>query len=165
MIELTDEQLKAIENYEASITKQRADAWADAVERYDKSRDKNTAVGKKIAKGELNNLMIARPTLPKAPKFETKTDVDRYIGKLREQAEHGVEKAESVLIHRYIGSARKAWGNDTANELRNLAQSNPSKFIEAVNDGILPAPKFVYNYKDPEEVENIIDDLYEYMEE
>ena len=109
--------------------------------------------------------MIARPSLPKAPKFETKSDVDRYIGKLREQAEHGVEKAQSVLINRYIGSARKAWGDDIANELRNLAQSNPSKFIEAVNDGILPAPKFVYNYKDSEEVENIIDDLYEYMEE
>lgn len=164
MIELNDEQIRAIEKYTAAITKQRAEAWADAVERYDKSRDKNTKLGQRIAKGELNNLMIARPTLPKEPKFETESDITSYIGKLKEQAEHGVEKAENVLIHRYVGSARKAWGDETANEILNLAKSNPSKFIEAVNNGILPAPKFVYNYKDPDEVENLIDDLYDYMQ-
>ena len=165
MIELTDEQLKAIENYEASITKQRADAWAEALEKYDKSGEAKTTLAKKIAQAEMHNKIVARPTMPQKPDFQLDSDVTKYIHKLKEQAEHGTEKAEQRALYEWLGSAKKAWGSEIAREIENLAKTNPSKSIEAVNSNILPPAKYVYFYQDKEEVENILQDFYDFMKE
>lgn len=165
MIELTDEQLKAIENYEKSITKQRADAWAEAVEKYDKSGEAKTTLAKKIAQAEMHNKIVARPTMPQKPDFKLDSDVTKYIHKLKEEAEHGTEKAEQRAMYKWLGSAKKAWGSEIAREIENLARTNPKKFIEAINSNILPPAKYVYFYQDKEEVENILQDFYDFMEE
>lgn len=164
-IKLTDKQVQTVLELAQKLVNKRTEVYEHAVEVYEKNHPATSRLSKKIAEGEVNNLLIARPTIPKPHVFGTQAEYQHYVKKLREQLRYGVEKAEQVQLNRYIGAVRKYWGNENANIIESVAQQNPSKFIDLVNSGKLPSITFVYIIKDTEVQDNYIDTLITEMDE
>lgn len=164
-IKLSNKDEETIRELSAKITQIRAEQYEKAVETLESGKREAKTLSDKISRGEINNLIIARPSLPKRPDFKTPEDIDKYIGKLRQSVEYGVEKAEKAAIYNYVGSVRKTWGAEAAQQVMNIAQTNPSKFIEHVNAGHFPKIQYLYYIHDTESVGEYIDEMYNIMEE
>ena len=164
-IKLTDKQEQIIQDLTEKINKIRLDQYEKAVEKIEEAhRDSNTLTDK-ISRGELKNLVVARPTKPKRPEFMSEADVQKYIRRLRNDATYGVERAQMRFIDNYAESVAKAWGEELAQEVLNFAQSNPEKFIELVNTKQLPSIKFAYRITDNAAIESYMQTLAEKMSE
>ena len=164
-IKLTDKQEQIIQDLTEKINKIRLDQYEKAVEKIEEAhRDSNTLTDK-ISRGELKNLVVARPTKPKRPEFMSEADVQKYIRRLRNDVAYGVERAQMRFIDNYAESVAKAWGEELAQEVLNFAQSNPEKFIELVNTKQLPSIKFAYRITDNAAIENYMQTLAEKMSE
>lgn len=164
-IKLTDKQEQIIQDLSEKIDKIRLEQYEKAVEKIEEAhRDSNTLTDK-ISRGELKNLVVARPTKPKRPEFMSEADVQKYIRRLRNEATYGVERAQMRFIDNYAESVAKAWGEELAQEVLNFAQSNPEKFIELVNTKQLPSIKFAYRITDNAAIENYMQTLAEKMSE
>ena len=70
-----------------------------------------------------------------------------------------------MCIRDSADSVAKAWGEDLAQEVLNLASTNPDKFIALVNSKQLPSIKFIYNTKDSATIDEYMDILHEEMSE
>ena len=164
-IKLTDKQEQIIQDLTEKINKIRLDQYEKAVEKIEEAhRDSNTLTDK-ISRGELKNLVVARPTKPKRPEFMSEADVQKYIRRLRNDVAYGVERAQMRFIDNYAESVAKAWGEELAQEVLNFAQSNPEKFIELVNTKQLPSIKFAYRITDNAAIESYMQTLAEKMSE
>lgn len=162
-IKPTNAQEKVIQELSEKISQIRVEEYEKAVDVLELSKKQSNTLSDKIFRAEVNNLIIARPSLPKRPDFKTPEDIDHYIGKLRTNVEYGVEKAQQSAIYHYVGAVRKTWGNDMANEVMNIAKTNPAKFIKEVNAGHFPRLQYIYRIKDAEVQESYIDKMYEAM--
>ena len=164
-IKLTDKQEQIIQDLSEKIDKIRLEQYEKAVEKIEEAhRDSNTLTDK-ISRGELKNLVVARPRKPKLPEFMSEADVQKYIRRLRNEATYGVERAQMRFIDNYAESVAKAWGEELAQEVLNFAQSNPEKFIELVNTKQLPSIKFAYRITDNEAIDSYMQTLAEKMSE
>lgn len=164
-IKLTDKQEQIIQDLTEKIDKIRLEQYEKAVEKIEEAhRDSNTLTDK-ISRGELKNLVVARPTKPKRPEFMSEADVQKYIRRLRNDVAYGVERAQMRFIDNYAESVSKAWGEELSQEVLNFAQSNPEKFIELVNTKQLPSIKFAYRITDNAAIENYMQTLAEKMSE
>lgn len=164
-IKLTDKQVETILELAQKLVNKRTEVYEHAVEIYEKNHPASSKLSKKIAEGEVNNLLIARPTIPKPHAFNTQAEYQRYIKDLRSQLRYGVEKAEQSAVYNYIGAVRKQWGNEAANIVESVAQQNPSKFIDLVNSGKLPSIKFLYKINDTDAIDDYLDTLITEMDE
>jgi len=164
-IKLSNKDEETIRELSAKITQIRAEEYEKAVKELEISRKQSNTLSDKISRAEINNLIIARPSLPKRPNFKTPEDVEKYIGKLREKVEYGVENERTAAIYHYVGAVNKTWGSEAAQQIMNIAQTNPEKFIKCVNAGKFPAVQYVYYIKDPEVQAAYIDEMYDIMEE
>ena len=164
-IKLTDKQMQTILDLARKLVNKRTEVYERAVEEYEKNHPATSRLSKKIAEGEVNNLLIARPTIPKPHEFKSQAEYQRYVKDLRYQLRYGVEKAEQAHVHHYIGAVRTTWGDEAANIIESVAQQNPSKFIDLVNSGKLPSIKFVYKIKDKDVQDDYIDTLITEMDE
>lgn len=164
-IKLSNKDEETIRELSAKITQIRAEEYEKAVGVLELSRKQSNTLSDKISRAEVNNLIIARPSLPKRPNFKTPEDVGRYISRLRENAEHGVEKAQMAAVYHYTQAVNKTWGNEAAQQIMNIARTNPEKFIKYVNAGKFPAIQYVYYIQDPEVQAAYIDEMYNIMEE
>ena len=164
-IKLTDKQLEEMRKLEEEIDKIRLRQYEKAVETLEQQHEQSSTLSKAISKGELKNLVIARPQKPQRPEFEKDTDIFKYMRKLRNDVQYGVEKAQQRFLENYADSVAKAWGEDLAQEVLNLASTNPDKFIALVNSKQLPSIKFIYNTKDSATIDEYMDILHEEMSE
>ena len=164
-IKLTDKQMQTILDLARKLVNKRTEVYERAVEVYEKNHPATSRLSKKIAEGEVNNLLIARPTIPKPHELKSQAEYQRYVKDLRNQLRYGVERAEQKAIYNYIGAVRKAWGNESANIIESVAQQNPSKFIDLVNSGKLPSIRFLYKITDEEAQDDYIDTLITEMDE
>lgn len=162
-IKLTNAQEKVIQELSEKISQIRVEEYEKAVGVLELSKKQSNTLSDKISRAEVNNLIIARPSLPKRPDFKTPEDIDHYIGKLRANIEYGVEKAQQSAMYKYIGKINKVWGSEAAKEVLNIAKTNPAKFIKNINAGNFPPLQYVYQIKDPEVQESYIDKMYEVM--
>ena len=158
-IKLTDKQEQIIQDLNEKIDKIRLEQYEKAVENLE------AAHKDKISRGELKNLVVARPTKPKRPEFASEQDIQKYIRRLRNEATYGVERAQMRFIDNYAESISKAWGEDLAQEVINFAQSNPEKFIDLVNSKKLPSIKFAYRITDNATIETYMSTLADEMSE
>lgn len=164
-IKLTDKQEQIIQDLSEKIDKIRLEQYEKAVEKIEAAhRDSNTLTDK-ISRGELKNLVVARPTKPKRPEFMSEADVQKYIRRLRNDVAYGVERAQMRFIDNYAESVSKAWGEELSQEVLNFAQSNPEKFIELVNTKQLPSIKFMYRITDNAAIDSYMQTLAEKMSE
>lgn len=164
-IKLTDKQMQTILDLARKLVNKRTEVYERAVEVYEKNHPATSRLSKKIAEGEVNNLLIARPTIPKPHEFKSQAEYQRYVKDLRDQLRYGVEKAEQAHVYHYIGAVRTTWGDEAANIIESVAQQNPSKFIDLVNSGKLPSIRFVYKIKDKDVQDDYIDTLITEMDE
>ena len=164
-IKLTDKQLEEMRKLEEDIDKIRLRQYEKAVETVEQQHEQSSTLSKAISKGELKNLVVARPQKPQRPEFENDADVFKYMRKLRNDVQYGVEKAQQRFLENYADSVAKAWGEDLAQEVLNLASTNPDKFIALVNSKQLPSIKFIYNTKDSATIDEYMDILHEEMSE
>lgn len=164
-IKLTDKQLEEMRKLEEDIDKIRLRQYEKAVETVEQQHEQSSTLSKAISKGELKNLVIARPQKPQRPEFVKDADVFKYMRKLRNDVQYGVEKAQQRFLENYADSVAKAWGESLAQEVLNLASTNPDKFIALVNSKQLPSIKFIYNTKDSATIDEYMDILNEEMSE
>ena len=158
-IKLTDKQEQIIQDLTDKINKIRLDQYEKAVEKLEEVHKESVTLSDKISRGELNNLVVARPREPKRPEFMTEDDVQKYIRRLRNDEAYGVEKAQQRFLENYADSVAKAWGVDLAQEVMNLARTNPDKFIALVNSKELKSIKFVYSISDSQAINDYMDTL------
>lgn len=164
-IKLTDKQEQIIQDLSEKIDKIRLEQYEKAIEKIEEAHKESVTLTDKISRGELKNLVIARPRKPQRPEFMSEADVQKYIRRLRNDATYGVERAQMRFIDNYAESVSKAWGEELAQEVLNFAQSNPEKFIELVNTKQLPSIKFAYRITDNAAIENYMQTLAEKMSE
>ena len=164
-IKLTDKQEQIIQDLSEKIDKIRLEQYEKAIEKIEEAHKESVTLTDKISRGELKNLVVARPTKPKRPEFMSEADVQKYIRQLRNDATYGVERAQMRFIDNYAESVSKAWGEELAQEVLNFAQSNPEKFIELVNTKQLPSIKFAYRITDNEAIDSYMQTLAEKMSE
>ena len=164
-IKLTDKQEQIIQDLSEKIDKIRLEQYEKAIEKIEEAHKESVTLTDKISRGELKNLVIARPRKPERPEFMSEADVQKYIRRLRNDATYGVERAQMRFIDNYAESVSKAWGEELAQEVLNFAQSNPEKFIELVNTKQLPSIKFAYRITDNAAIENYMQTLAEKMSE
>lgn len=164
-IKLTDRQEQIIQDLTEKINKIRLDQYEKAVENIEEAHRESNTLTDKISRGELKNLVVARPTKPKRPEFMSEADVQKYIRRLRNDVAYGVERAQMRFIDNYAESVSKAWGEELSQEVLNFAQSNPEKFIELVNTKQLPSIKFMYQITDNAVIDSYMQTLAEKMSE
>ena len=164
-IKLTDKQEQIIQDLNEKIDKIRLEQYEKAVENLEAAHKEAVTLTDKISRGELKNLVVARPTKPKRPEFASDQDIQKYIRRLRNEATYGVERAQMRFIDNYAESISKAWGEDLAQEVINFAQSNPEKFIDLVNSKKLPSIKFAYRITDNATIEAYMSTLADEMSE
>lgn len=164
-IKLTDKQEQIIQDLSEKIDKIRLEQYEKAIEKIEEAHKESVTLTDKISRGELKNLVIARPRKPQRPEFMSEADVQKYIRRLRNDATYGVERAQMRFIDNYAESVSKAWGEELAQEVLNFAQSNPEKFIELVNTKQLPSIKFMYRITDNEAIDSYMQTLAEKMSE
>ena len=164
-IKLTDKQEQIIQDLSEKIDKIRLEQYEKAIEKIEEAHKESVTLTDKISRGELKNLVIARPRKPQRPEFMSEADVQKYIRQLRNDATYGVERAQMRFIDNYAESVSKAWGEELAQEVLNFAQSNPEKFIELVNTKQLPSIKFMYRITDNEAIDSYMQTLAEKMSE
>lgn len=164
-IKLTDKQEQIIQDLSEKIDKIRLEQYEKAIEKIEEAHRDSATLTDKISRGELKNLVIARPRKPQRPEFMSEADVQKYIRQLRNDATYGVERAQMRFIDNYAESVSKAWGEELAQEVLNFAQSNPEKFIELVNTKQLPSIKFMYRITDNETIDSYMQTLAEKMSE
>ena len=164
-IKLTDKQEQIIQDLTEKIDKIRLEQYEKAIEKIEEAHKESVTLTDKISRGELKNLVIARPRKPERPEFMSEADVQKYIRRLRNDATYGVERAQMRFIDNYAESVSKAWGEELAQEVLNFAQSNPEKFIELVNTKQLPSIKFMYRITDNEAIDSYMQTLAEKMSE
>ena len=164
-IKLSDKQEQIIQDLSEKIDKIRLEQYEKAVENIEEAHRESATLSDKISRGELKNLVVARPTKPKRPEFLNETDVQKYIRRLRNEATYGVERAQMRFIDNYAESVAKAWGEELAQEILNFAQSSPEKFIELVNTKQLPSIKFAYRITDNATIESYMETFAEKMTE
>ena len=164
-IKLTDKQEQIIQDLSEKIDKIRLEQYEKAVEKIEEAHKESVTLTDKISRGELKNLIIARPRKPQRPEFMSEADVQKYIRRLRNDVAYGVERAQMRFIDNYAESVAKAWGEELAQEVLNFAQSNPEKFIELVNTKQLPSIKFAYRITDNEAIDSYMQTLAEKMSE
>lgn len=164
-IKLTDKQEQIIQDLSEKIDKIRLEQYEKAIEKIEEAHKESVTLTDKISRGELKNLVIARPRKPERPEFMSEADVQKYIRRLRNDATYGVERAQMRFIDNYAESVSKAWGEELAQEVLNFAQSNPEKFIELVNTKQLPSIKFMYRITDNEAIDSYMQTLAEKMSE
>ena len=164
-IKLTDKQEQIIQDLSEKIDKIRLEQYEKAVEKIEEAHKESVTLTDKISRGELKNLIIARPRKPQRPEFMSEADVQKYIRRLRNDVAYGVERAQMRFIDNYAESVAKAWGEELAQEVLNFAQSNPEKFIELVNTKQLPSIKFAYRITDNAAIESYMQTLAEKMSE
>ena len=164
-IKLTNRQEQIIQDLSEKIDKIRLEQYEKAVEKIEEAHRDSATLTDKISRGELKNLVVARPTKPKRPEFMSEADVQKYIRQLRNDVAYGVARAQMRFIDNYAESVAKAWGEELAQEVLNFAQSNNENFIELVNTKQLPSIKFMYRITDNAAIENYMQTLAEKMSE
>ena len=164
-IKLTDKQEQIIQDLSEKIDKIRLEQYEKAIEKIEEAHKESVTLTDKISRGELKNLVVARPRKPQRPEFMSEADVQKYIRQLRNDVAYGVERAQMRFMDNYAESVSKAWGEELAQEVLNFAQSNPEKFIELVNTKQLPSIKFMYRITDNEAIDSYMQTLAEKMSE
>ena len=77
-IKLTDKQEQIIQDLNEKIDKIRLEQYEKAVENLEAAHKEAVTLTDKISRGELKNLVVARPTKPKRPEFASEQDIQKY---------------------------------------------------------------------------------------